>query len=196
MPMEIVKKSYEEGIYKPEIDDSGALGFLLSTYRYMGSMFINFVKIEGFEDDCGKLALSNYKRWCECHEEYKLNESYASPELFEKLIRFYIKSFVEIVAQALSEGYDWDVITAMLRIELTKERYNSLAEVFCSDFKKQDTDVCYATKTSEACAVIKAFNDIGKTLNETVEYILGKSEYEGVTEEYITEKYNMFSAKH
>ena len=47
-----------------------------------------------------------------------------------------------------------------------------------------------------ACAVIKAFNDIGRTLDETVEQILGKSEYKGITEEYITEKFNMFSAKH
>lgn len=56
-----------------------------------------------------------------------------------------------------------------------------------------DMDMCYATKTSEVCAKIQVFVDLGKSLQETIEYILSK--YDGITEAYITEKYNSFSSK-
>lgn len=58
---------------------------------------------------------------------------------------------------------------------------------------KEETDMCYATKTSEVCAKIQVFVDLGKSLKETIEYILSK--YDGITEAYITEKYNSFSSK-
>ena len=47
-------------------------------------------------------------------------------------------------------------------------------------------DMFYATKTSEVCAKIEACIDFGKSLEETIEYILSK--YDGITEAYITEK--------
>lgn len=53
-------------------------------------------------------------------------------------------------------------------------------------------DMCYATKTSEVCAKIEACIDFGKSLEETIEYILSK--YDGITEAYITGKYNSFSS--
>ena len=54
-------------------------------------------------------------------------------------------------------------------------------------------DMCYATKTSEVCAIIWTCVYFGKSLKETIEFIL--SNYDGITEEYITEKYNSFSSK-
>ena len=54
-------------------------------------------------------------------------------------------------------------------------------------------DMCYATKTSEVCAKIQVLVDLDKSLQETIEYILSK--YDGITEAYITEKYNSFSSK-
>ena len=54
-------------------------------------------------------------------------------------------------------------------------------------------DMGYAAKTSEVCIRIQDCIEFGKTLKETVEYILSK--YEGITEAYITEKYNSFSSK-
>lgn len=54
-------------------------------------------------------------------------------------------------------------------------------------------DMCYATKTSEVCAIIRTCVYFGKSLSETIEYILSK--YDGITEAYITEKYNSFSSK-
>ena len=54
-------------------------------------------------------------------------------------------------------------------------------------------DMCYATKTSEVCAIIETCIDFDKSLKETIEYILSK--YDGITEAYITEKYNLFSSK-
>ena len=53
-------------------------------------------------------------------------------------------------------------------------------------------DMCYATKTSEVCAIIETCIDFDKSLKETIEYILSK--YDGITEAYITEKYNSFSS--
>lgn len=53
-------------------------------------------------------------------------------------------------------------------------------------------DMCYATKTSEVCAKIRTCIDFGKSLEETIEYIMSK--YDGITEAYITEKYNSFSS--
>lgn len=50
------------------------------------------------------------------------------------------------------------------------------------------TDMCYATKSSEVCIRIQDCIEFGKTLKETIEYILSK--YDGITEEYFIEKYN------
>lgn len=57
----------------------------------------------------------------------------------------------------------------------------------------KESDICFATKTSEVCAKIQTCIDLGKSLKETIEYILEK--YDGITEAYITEKYNSFSLK-
>ena len=54
-------------------------------------------------------------------------------------------------------------------------------------------DMCYATKTSEVCAIIRTCIYLDKSLKETIEYILSK--YDGITEAYIIEKYNSFSSK-
>jgi hypothetical protein len=50
-----------------------------------------------------------------------------------------------------------------------------------------------ATKTIEVKAIVIALVDMGESLETTIDYILSK--YDGITEEYITEKYNLYSSE-
>lgn len=54
--------------------------------------------------------------------------------------------------------------------------------------------MCYAVKTSEANAIIQAFVEIGKSLNETLDYFFNKYPNDkDITKEYVEEEYNSFS---
>ncbi|MBR1441863.1 MAG: Rpn family recombination-promoting nuclease/putative transposase [Lachnospiraceae bacterium] len=57
--------------------------------------------------------------------------------------------------------------------------------------EEEETDMSYAAKTSEAHAIIGAFVDIGKTLEETIEYLSKRFKNDkDINKEYITEEYN------
>ncbi len=57
--------------------------------------------------------------------------------------------------------------------------------------KEEETDMSYAAKTSEAHAMIRALVGVGKTLEETIDYLstVFKNDKD-INKEYITEEYN------
>lgn len=62
--------------------------------------------------------------------------------------------------------------------------------------EKEETDMCYAMKTADVCDKIEVFVDLGKSLKETIAYILSKySDDKDITESFITEQYNSFLQK-
>lgn len=130
MAAEAAKKCCRNDTFKSE---KGALCFVLSTYYRMGDLFATSLDIDKFEESCKKFSEYNYQRYCEKHKEYPVDEAYATPEVFEEAMRFYLKYFVALIKNILSEGYDWDVIISMTRKDITEERYHSLVRAFMKE---------------------------------------------------------------
>lgn len=113
------------------------------------------------------------------------------------------KSDIGILFESISVSNQDDGMTKMIESKPEKYKHvdNKIVEAINFYTKssypieegKEKTDMCYATKTSEVCAIIRTCVYFGKSLKETIEFIL--SNYDGITEEYITEKYNSFSSK-
>ena len=99
----------------------------------MGDLFVTTLEIDKFEDYCKKFSEYNYQAYSEKHEEYPVAESYSTPEIFEKVMNFYIRYLVAVIKEAISEGYAWDVISSMTRTDISEERYNSLAKAFAKE---------------------------------------------------------------
>ena len=124
---EAARECCKETTFKSE---KNAYCFVFSTYYRMGDLFSGFVKPDNFGVVCKGLSESNYQTYCEKHKNYPVDESYATSEVFEEAMTFYIKYYVEVIKEVVSEGYDWDVITAMTRTNISEERYHSLANAF------------------------------------------------------------------
>lgn len=104
--------------------------FIVSTYYRMGALFTGSLLIDKFNECYKDMSEYNYERYCEIHEEKPVDELFATPEVFEEIMVFYIKYFLSAVKEVLSEGYDWDVVAAMTRTDISEERYNKLVNLF------------------------------------------------------------------
>lgn len=126
MAADAAEECCEDELFNSEME---TYGFVLNTYLRMGDLYTVTIDIDEFEDCCIRLSERNYQEYTKTHEEFPVARSFSTPEIFEKMMRFYIRYLVTIINEVLSEGYDWDVIIHMMRKEITKERYNSLAEL-------------------------------------------------------------------
>ena len=118
---------------EPFKSEKSAYCFVLSTYYRMGDLFAATVDIDKFEDYCKIFSEYNYQTYSEKHEEYPVDESYYTPEIFENVMSFYIRYLVAIIKEVISEGYAWDVISSMTRAKISEERYNILATAFAKE---------------------------------------------------------------
>ena len=138
LPDEAAKKCCKEDPFKSEKD---AWVFLLSTYYRMGNLFLLTLDIEKFEDYCREYSERNYQTYDVRHgADCPVSDSYAEPKLFEKAMKFYIRYLVDKIKEVLSEGYDWDVITGMMKTSLSKERFLNLATAFGSKDKIEEEE--------------------------------------------------------
>ena len=130
MAAEAAKECCRKEPFKSEKD---AYCFVLSTYYRMGDLFAATLDIDKFEEHCKKFSEYNYQTYSEKHEEYSVDESYSTPEIYEKVMSFYIRYLVAVIKEVISEGYAWDVISSMTRTDISEERYNSLATAFAKE---------------------------------------------------------------
>ncbi len=130
MASEAAKKCCRENTFK---SDKEAYCFVLSTYYIMGDLFVTSLETDEFEGFCKKNSEYNYQRYCGKYKEYSVDESYATPEILEEAMKFFIKYYVSVISEVLSKGYDWDVITGMARLDITEERYQTLVNTFVKE---------------------------------------------------------------
>ena len=130
MAVEAAKECCRKEPFKSEED---AYCFVLSTYYRMGDFFAATLDIDKFEEHCKKFSEYNYQTYSEKHEEYPVDESYSTPEIYEKVMSFYIRYLVAVIKEVISEGYAWNVISSMTRTDISEERYNSLATAFAKE---------------------------------------------------------------
>ncbi len=114
-----------EAVYPDYSKD--AYCFILSTYYRMGHIFVLDLDIGNIDEFCEATSEINYRTYCERHEDYPVDESFATPKVFKILVRFFIIFLTKAVKKALAEGYDWDVVSRMTRVDLTEDRFYILA---------------------------------------------------------------------
>jgi len=108
---------------------SNAFMFYLSTYRRLGSTALIALNKEIMEDYCNHAAKINYEQYKENYPEYLVDETMGSSEMLKVALEHYVRWFVKCCNNALAEGYDWDVVIRMAKMEISKERFALLAQI-------------------------------------------------------------------
>lgn len=124
---EAAKKCCRKEPFKSE---EYAYCFVLSTYYRMGDLFAATLDIDKFDEYCKIFSEYNYQTYSEKYEEYPVDESYSTSEIYENVMSIYIRYLVAIIKKFISKGYAWDVISSMTRVDISEERYNSLVSAF------------------------------------------------------------------
>ncbi len=106
--------------------------FVLSTYYRMGDLVITSIEKDKFKQYCEKVSELNYQLFIKKYDDIPIDESYATSEVYEDMMSFFIQYFVAAIKEVISEGYDWDVIASMARVDITEERYKSLVN-WCAE---------------------------------------------------------------
>lgn len=119
---EAAKTCLKEEIFENE---KNAYMFILSTYYKRGARFIEDLKKEDIKSYCEQTAEYNYQ----IYEGFPVGSSLATAEVLETMIIYYIRYFVGIVTDAISEGYDWDVVARMTRRNISEERFHELEDI-------------------------------------------------------------------
>ena len=125
---ETAKKCSREELFSSEKE---AYLFILSACYRLGDLFAGLLDLDRFVDYCEVYSKYNFQSYNEKYkEEYPVDEALATPEIFEEMMRSYIRCSLDDVDEALSEGYDWAVITKMTRDAISEKRYHDLVKEF------------------------------------------------------------------
>lgn len=110
--------------------EKNAFFFVLHTYHELGEVFTILMRSGKLEDICEALSERNYKEYSKRFAEWAVDESFAAPKILEAVMRIYLRHFVNTVKEVVAEGYDWDVIKAMMRVDINEERFEELENAF------------------------------------------------------------------
>ncbi len=108
---------------------SNAYLFYLSTYRRFWYLTLTCLDKGSIDDYCSKNAKKNYDEYMKKHQEYPVDEGVANADLFKTVLEHYVRWFVNCFKNALEDGYDWDVVTRMARMEISQERFQILEQI-------------------------------------------------------------------
>lgn len=103
--------------------------FYLSTYRRCWNSVLLFLDKDSIDDYCSINSQKNYDEYMKKHKEFAIDEALANSELLKTALVHYDRWFVKCFNNALEEGYDWDVVTRMARIEISKERFRIVVQM-------------------------------------------------------------------
>ena len=112
--------------------DSTMLTFSRYSIRKYKEYIIRFIVPECIGEFCRNKSADNYRGYCEWRREDPNRTDLASPEVMENILINYANYFIFLVKIALSDGYDWDVLTNMLEMDITQERFRVLDSSFGS----------------------------------------------------------------
>ena len=104
--------------------------FLFYTYMKNGRKILTDIDPDLMDEFCSKKYLKNYYGYNRTAECDFIGKEYATPEFMENALDNCVSYYVYLIRQALSHGYDWDVIKEMTKTEITKERFRVLEEAF------------------------------------------------------------------
>ncbi len=100
--------------------------FAFFTYLKLGATLLQYLDPEDIPDYCQRTSLTNFTNYQEKWGDHPVSDQYSDPVVLQSVLRNYIEFFVKIVHEAIELNYDWDVIKAMLRFDITRERLTAL----------------------------------------------------------------------
>ncbi len=117
-----------EKVVSPDNDSSLCyVGFLYLRFGQCVTLF-HAINVKDF---CVKEAETFYNIYCEKYNDNSLNKCFAEPETLYKLLNYYGQYIIKRISAALSEGYDWAIITTMTRdYKITEKIYWEMLEAF------------------------------------------------------------------
>ena len=123
--------AHECALYGEEYKrEENAFRFMMHSFLRFGEIILELVYIDEISSFCEGIAKGNFEAYQAKMEEYPVTEKYSEGVVFEGIMKHYIEHFIEVVKDAESKGYDWDVINRMLRFEISSERFHELEEAF------------------------------------------------------------------
>lgn len=105
--------------------------YILFMYIKQGFDFIKHADLDCidkyFKDNCGCF----YDRYCQYHgTKHPVSEKMKSENIMKQAMEILAKIYVSRINELLEEGFDFDVIKAMLGFELSRERFEKFENYF------------------------------------------------------------------
>ena len=107
-----------------------ALEFVMGTYYRSANYILTDMDLapEAFDKEAESLAAKNYAFHLAEFPDLQVDEYFESAICFQRIAMEYLWLFSKRVKYLLKKGYDWEVIETMMRTELSKERFEEIAE--------------------------------------------------------------------
>ena len=113
--------------------DKNVYSFMLSSFLRQGEIILQDIGIDEISAYCERKAKANYESYQKKMEEFPVDEKYSEGSTLEDIMTLYIRHFIKTVKEAVSQGYDWDVINRMLRFDISQERFQELEMHFAGE---------------------------------------------------------------
>ena len=112
-------------------NESESYIYILSACYRFGGLFASILDPDLLEEYVEEYAAVNYRIYKEKYgETYPVDKFMAAPDVFKHMMQSYIKCYLDNMDEALSAGYDWDVIAKMTRDNISEKRYQVLVKAF------------------------------------------------------------------
>lgn len=102
--------------------EKNAYRFILHTLFVYGKKVVSDTDLYELPEICKTEAEKNYRIYNDAIGEYRVSDLFARGDVLESILVHYIRSFVALVSEKLDNGYDIDVINAMIGFSLSRER--------------------------------------------------------------------------
>lgn len=110
--------------------DANSFYFLMYTFRENDDVFLMKVNKSNITQFCKKSAKKYYEDYNRNNMDYQVGESLGVPDALEDVIIAYMYCVAKAIEEVVSYGYDWDVISKMLQLDLTRERFEEIKKDF------------------------------------------------------------------
>ncbi|MBE5846639.1 MAG: hypothetical protein E7300_03085 [Lachnospiraceae bacterium] len=112
--------AYERG---EEYAGRNANLFLFRTCMVYGSLSLEILICNLEKKFVDYLAHENYTEYCKKHSTRPIRDEMNQSGVFEKILRYYEDQFIEVLEDAIAEGYDWDVICELAGFSISTKKY-------------------------------------------------------------------------
>ena len=109
-------------------EEDHAYSFTLRTYLDYGQLLLLCITPEERSALYDIISKEGFRNYNQRHPNHKVSENLAEYEVIKSVMEYYLKRFILVVDAAIDQGYEWDVICAMLRFNLSQEIFEIIKD--------------------------------------------------------------------